>query len=237
MNPKLKCIIVEDEPAAVKLLEAFAKKLPYLEHLSSFYDATSALDYLQNHDPDILITDIEMPGMSGLDLAKSPAAPPAIIFITAFRDFAPEGFDLNAIDYIVKPIRFDRFEKAINKARDFLHLRYSNPVPATSNEFLFIKVDDGHLKLSLSDIVYLNTHGDYTQIHTANNGIHTIRKPLINLKEKLPSSQFFQLHRSYIVNIQAIHLVYSSFVKLTDQTEIPISRTYKEELSRLIGMR
>lgn len=236
MNPKLKCIIVEDEPAAVKLLEAFVKKLPYLDHLSSFYDADSALRYLQDHDADILITDIEMPGMSGLELAKTPEAPPAIIFITAYRDFAPEGFDISAIDYIVKPVRFDRFEKAIVKAKDFLYLHAEDQQAARYPGFLFVKKDNGYLKLPLDEVAVIKAESDYIHIFTTDGKQHTMRKALTELRHRLPESQFVQVHRSYLVNIRSIHLIYPTSVQLSDGREIPLSRNYRQEVARRMGI-
>lgn len=236
MNRKLRCLIVEDESAGRKLIEAFVKKIPYLVCAGTFGSAAKAADFLEERNTDILITDIEMPGMTGLELARLPLAPPAVIFTTAYRDFAPEGFDISAVDYIVKPVRFDRFEKAIAKAKDLLYLHTEDQQPAPHPGFLFVKKDNGYLKLSLDEIVVIEAEGDYVHVFTSIGDRHTMRKTLAELRQRLPESQFIQVHRSYLVNIHAIQLVFPTAVQLTNGKEIPLSRNYRQELARRMGI-
>ena len=237
MNRKLKCIIVEDESIGIKLIEAFVKKIPYMECDGSFGDAFAALDYLQLNKVDILITDIQMPGMTGLDMVRSMPSPPAIILITAYRDFAPEGFDINAIDYLVKPINFDRFEKAITRAKDQVCARIENQnYPKPSIDFLFVKNNTGHLKISLEDIAYIEANGDYANVCKKDNTKLIMRTTMIDIERKLPVSQFIRVHKSYIVNISSIYLVQNSFIELSDKTEIPLSKNYKALVNERIGV-
>lgn len=237
MNRKLRCIIVENETIGIKLIEAFVKKIAYLESGGSFEDAFTALDYLQQYDVDILITDIQMPGMNGLDMVRSLPTPPAIIFITAYRDFAPDGFDMNAVDYLIKPVNFERFEKAVTKAKDFLHGRMENtrqyqPPP----EFLFLKKESGYLKLLFSEIAYIEANGDYANIYARDNTKDVIRTTMAELEEKLPVAQFIRVHKSYMVNINSIHFVHHTCIELNNKKEIPLSKNYKPEVARRMGI-
>lgn len=234
MNRKLQCLIAEDEEAGARLMEEFIKGIPYLVHAGSFEDASSALQFMEGHEVDILITDIEMPGMNGLEMVRSLPVPPAVIFTTAYRDFAPEGFDANAIDYLVKPVSFERFKKAIEKARNHL---YMQPAPASVPEdFVFVKKESGYLKLSLTDIAYIEANGDYVNIFTLKNTKTILRITMSELEDKLPASMFLRVHKSYIVNIHMVHFVYPSYIELSSRKEIPLSKNYKAEINRMMGL-
>ena len=165
MNRKLQCLVVDDETMGIRLLEAFIRKINYLELTGNFDDASNALNYLETHDIDILFTDIQMPGINGLELVKSLPRPPVTIFISAHRGFAPEGFETDAVDYLVKPVTFPRFEKAVTKAKNYLLLQFEaekNQGLKTSS--LFVKSDNGYLNVLLEDILYFQAKGDYVLI-------------------------------------------------------------------------
>lgn len=237
MNRKLRCIIVDDEPGGIKLLEAHLSKINYLESAGSFDDAATALAYLQEQDIDILFTDIQMPGMNGLDMVRSLPDPPVTIFVSAHRDFAPEGFETDAIDYLIKPVTFERFEKAVNKARDFIHLQ-SEAKKNTSlgNNFLFIRSEDGFLKIFFEEILYFQADGDYVSIVTAKDKEILWRITMSELENKLKGHQFIRVHKSYIVNVNSISSLKQGNIELINATKIPISKSYKEELNKRIGI-
>lgn len=237
MNRKLRCLIVDDEPMGIKLMEAFLHKINYLELAGSFDDAADALGFLKEQEIDILFTDIQMPGMSGLDLVKSLPHPPVTIFVSAHRDFAPEGFETDAIDYLVKPVTFGRFEKAVNKARNFIHLQFDAEKNTIHDDpFLFVKSDNGYLKILFEEIIYFQGKGDYVLLVTRQKNDILWRITMSDLENKLPAIHFIRAHKSYIVNINSILSVYPGHLKLINQLEIPLSKFYKAELSKRIGI-
>lgn len=167
MNRKLQCLIVDDEAMGIRLMEAFVNRINFLELAGSFDVPEDALHFLEHHNIDILFTDIQMPGVNGLELVKSLPNPPVTIFISAYRDFALEGFETDAMDYLVKPVTFARFEKAVVKARNYLFLRFEVEKNNTAADpFVFVKSDNGYLKVLLEDIFYFQAKGDYVLIVT-----------------------------------------------------------------------
>lgn len=237
MNQKLQCLIVDDETMGIRLMEAFVNKINYLELAGSFDDAADALNFLESRDIDILFTDIQMPGINGLELVKSLPHPPVTIFVSAHRDFAPEGFETDAIDYLVKPITFGRFEKAVNKARNFIHLQLeAEKNKVHEDPFLFVKSDNGYLKILFEDIIYFQAKGDYVLVVTGQKSDILWRITMYDLENKLPDINFVRVHKSYIVNINSILSVYPGSLKLMNQLEIPLSKYYKAELNKRIGI-
>lgn len=238
MNRKLRCLIVDDEPVAVNLLEAFVKKINYLELEASYSDAGDALQFLEQHEVDILVTDIQMPDINGLDLVKSLVPPPVTIFVSAHRDFAADGFETDAIDYLLKPVTFPRFEKAVNKARNFIHLREEAAKSALPEDpFLFVKTDDGYLKILLDDIAYFQAKGDYVLVVKREKKDILWRITMSELEKRLSPVHFIRTHRSYIVNVNNILSVFPARIELTSHLEIPLSKFYKPELEKRIGIK
>lgn len=218
------CIAVDDEPLALDIIRNYIARIPELRLLQTFEDAMSAGEYLRSQDVAILFADIDMPGFSGIELVRSLNRKPLIIFTTAHKGFAHEGFELEAIDYLLKPISFDRFEKAVRKAISYKEY-LDRPLPTTEEEYLFVYAEYSMQKIRLSDIVYIESMEDYIRIHLAD------AKPVMTLMtlkavlEKLPAS-FRRIHRSYIVAVPKVTSILNRKAKLLDGTELPISESH-----------
>ncbi|WP_408671797.1 LytR/AlgR family response regulator transcription factor [Lutibacter sp.] len=234
----MKCLIIDDEPLAVELLEDFVSKVPALKLVASCSNAIEASTILQTNEVDLIFTDIEMPDFSGIEFVKSLDVKPLFIFTTAYSHYAVEGFNLNAVDYLVKPIPFHRFLKAVNRAQELYLLKNEEPkqVVQTQNSpnFIFVKSDYENIKLNFEDIKYFEGLKDYIKIFS------TSHKPILTLsnfkkiEEKLPSDAFIRVHRSYIVSLKYINSVQRNRI-LIDNIRIPIGQNYKDEFIRRIG--
>jgi len=218
----IRCLIVDDEPKAREVLDIYIQDYPELNLIAKCKNAIEAINIMANQKIDLLFLDIEMPEISGLVLAKSLNKDTAIIFTTAYRDYAVEGFDLRAIDYLLKPIRPERFKEAIEK---YEQIKREKP-KATQAIHLFVRSDRKMIKLMLIDILYIESLSDYLKIHTI-NGIIITRETLKNLTEKLPEDIFIRIHRSFIVNINHIKSFTKEDVHIKD-TALSISRSYKD---------
>ncbi|MEZ4801712.1 MAG: LytTR family DNA-binding domain-containing protein [Gelidibacter sp.] len=241
----MKCIIVDDEPLAINVINSYCGSVDALEVQKTFTNALEALDYLNSHEIDVLFIDIEMPQISGIDFIKSLVNDrPFIIFTTAYPQYALDGFDLNAVDYLVKPVPFPRFITAINRVKEIYKLKHqkkANLVPSgiinNSNEdFIFVKSEYENLKLKLSEIRYIQGLKDYLKIHLIK------QKPTITLMNfktiegKLASSNFVRVHRSFIVNIEYIGSIQRNQIIMDDGMRIPIGESYKEGLFEILGI-
>jgi two-component system, LytTR family, response regulator len=228
---KIKCVILDDESMAREIIGNFVKQISFLELVAVAEDSTEALEILQTNTVDLLITDIQMPGINGLQLVQSLPSPPKVIFITAHENFAAKGFELDVIDYLLKPVSFERFLKAINKARvkitgnspDLLH-------PARYGDGIFIKMNDKLVKVPFVDILYFQAAGDFIKIFLSPTGHYLIHSTIKGIQEKLPPPLFVRIHNSYIVAITAIVSLTKDSVQLPLGIELPVSRSYKEEL-------
>ena len=232
MSGKIKCLIVDDEPIGREIIENFVKELSYLELIAVCEDAFEALDILQNTPIDLLITDIQMPKINGLELVRSLPSPPVIIFITAHDKFAVNSFELGVIDYLLKPVSFDRFLKAVNKAKLQIDLRKgaasSNP-ENKATEYIFIKANSKFNKIQYKDILYVESTKDYVKIFT-NESILVTYSSMKAIEEKLPSALFIRIHNSFLVQVSAIKAVMGNTVELINGESLPISKSRKEEL-------
>lgn len=222
----LKCIAIDDEPLALQLLQEYVSRIADIELIKTFDDAVSAAEFLRNNSIEILFLDINMPDISGIDLARSLAERPLIIFTTAYKKFAYEGFELEAVDYLLKPIVFDRFLKAVQKAIA-LHQQtvlIKNP----EHDFLFVRSEYRMIKIDLNSIEYIEGLEDYIKIHIIN------AKPILTLMtmkgviEKLPSSKFKRIHRSYIISTAQVVSILNKKIKLSSSKELPVSDSYIE---------
>ena len=221
---QLKCIAIDDEPLALELIQEFVSRLPQLKLMHTFDDAISAVELLRNTKVDLLFIDINMPDITGIDLVRSLQERPLIIFTTAHKQFAIEGFELDAVDYLLKPINFERFSRAVNKAVDYY--KYKNAAAQEDNDCLFVHAEYRLVKIPLGDIEYIESLEDYIKIHLAN------AKPVLTLMsmkkvlEKLPAEKFQRIHRSYIVSVAKVKSIQNRKVQLATATELPISDSY-----------
>lgn len=227
---KIKCAIIDDEPIAIQVIESHLKLLPEVELVHSFQDPIKAFDMLTQEKVDLVFLDIEMPQLSGLELMKTIPTTVKVIFTTAFRNYAFESYDLNAVDYLLKPISFSRLFKAVNKYKSLSNLPVSNESLTESipqNDHLYVNSNKKFIKISFDEITYVESMKDYVRIFT--NQENTITKDTIaNFENKLPHS-FLRVHRSYIVNTEKI----TAFTKMDveiGKKEIPIGASYKNSV-------
>jgi len=226
----LKCIAIDDEPLAIELISTYVSRVPGLELLQTFEDAVSAVEYIEKTSFDLLFLDINMPDISGIDLARALNKKPMIIFTTAYKQFAFEGFELEAIDYLLKPIDFLRFSKAVNKAIEY-H-RYKNNLQAVAEDScIYVHSEYRMVKIVLKEIAYLESMEDYVRIHLDNDPPILTLMPLKKMLEKLPADEFKRIHRSFIVPLKKVKSVQNRKMKLT-MAELPISNTYAEEVKQ-----
>ncbi|MEL1245521.1 LytTR family DNA-binding domain-containing protein [Flavobacterium sp. DGU11] len=229
----LTCIIVDDEPPAIRLLEKYVERIPFLEKLAVFSDSLKALEFLNSNSVDVIFLDIQMPQLTGLQLSKILPEGIKVIFTTAYPDFALEGFDLNATDYLLKPIAFERFYKAVSKLSSEAKTTSAPAAPAT--DYIFIKTDGKNkfAKIFLNDILYVEALQNYVSIHTANGTIIT-HNSLKNILDLLPATDFIQIHRSFAVAIKQIDTT-DSFSVFVKEKELPLGNTYKDAFFKRIG--
>jgi DNA-binding LytR/AlgR family response regulator len=221
----IRCIIIEDEPLALKQMEGYIKKTPFLKFEASFDNAFDAIGFLSENEVDIMFVDINLPDLSGMDFVKSLSNPPRVIFTTAYRDYAVEGFRVDALDYLLKPISYTDFLKAANKANE--------SVKKKEDEFLMIKSEHRILRVNFSDIKYIEGMREYVRIHLENAKPVMTLLSLKSIEQKLPSSCFLRVHRSYIVNLQKIVTIERSRI-VFDKEYIPVGDQYKEAFQKFI---
>ncbi len=234
--PKIfQCLIVDDEPVAREILESHLKKISAANIVASCKNAMEAFTFMNSQKIDLIFLDINMPEISGLSFAKSINKNIKIIFTTAYREYAVDGFDLQAVDYLLKPISFERLLQAINKYLDeniHVNIDADNEIIDEASDFIFVRSDRKMIKIEFSDIIYIESLSDYIKIYLTNKTIVT-RETITNIEAKLPKKDFIRLHRSYIVSISKIDLFTNEYVELNKKV-IPISRTYKNDvLNRL----
>ncbi len=231
----MKCIAVDDEPLALALLQDNIRQVPSLELVASCSTAMEALKVLNEQEVDLIFLDIQMPGLTGLQLLQSLSVKPMVILITAYEKYALEGFNLDVIDYLVKPVPFERFLKACNKAIDFYRLKKNVPSePQTWPEYFFVNAEYGLVKIVFSDIRLIEGLKDYLKIHLGDTKPLIIRMSLKAIEEKLPPGKFFRIHKSYIISVKHITTIRKNSVFL-GELELPLSDLYKDDLMREIG--
>lgn len=233
----LRCIAVDDEPLALELLEDNISKVPYLQLVAKCSNAMEAMKILQQQPVDLLFLDIQMPGLTGLQFIQSMTEKPMIILITAYEKYALEGFNLDVLDYLVKPVSLDRFIKACNKAKELYDLknRPKDKEDAINPDYFFVNVDYSLLKINFNDIKYIEGLKDYIKIHLKSSSRAVItRMAMKAIEEELPSTKFLRIHKSYIVSVAFLTSVRKSSIMI-GETELPVSETYQDELMKLIG--
>jgi len=240
----MKCIIIDDEPLAVDVIESYLNQVENMEVVAKCTNPIDAIALINKHKVDLVFLDIEMPNLTGIDLVKTVENIPQFIFTTAYPQYALEGFDLNATDYLVKPIPFPRFLKAISRANEKYELEQNVSANVSSagkqhqipiNNFIFVKSEYENIKIDVNEIKYIQGLKDYIKIYTinSNKAILTLSSFKVIL-DKLPS-QFLRVHRSYIVNISYIKALQKTKLVI-DDIRIPISETYKKEVLKYLGV-
>ena len=232
----IKAIIVDDEPLALDVLETYIAQLPELELVARCENALEAREVLKEHDVDLMFLDINMPQLTGIDFVKTLSVKPNFIFTTAHPYYAVEGFELNAIDYLMKPIPLERFMKAVNKVINMQLGDTSAPEKKKEN-FIFVKADKKLIKVNFDDILYIEGLKDYVIIRQKEGRIITLHT-MKSLEAKLPDHIFKRIHRSYIVNIGAIDAIVGNMIELKEKSQvkhIPIGKNYREELLKVIN--
>jgi DNA-binding LytR/AlgR family response regulator len=230
----MKCLIVDDNQMARMAVKQLVAQVQMLELVAECSDAMEAYNYLNNGQVDLLFLDIEMPGMTGIELTKKLGNKKSlIIFTTAKTDYAVEAFELNVVDYIVKPVSMARFLQAVEKAKEAFDSN-KQEVKIEGKEFVFVK-DNGILKkLNVEDILYLEAMGDYVKVHTAQK-FHVLHSTLKSIEEKLPANKFLRIHRSYIVSLQKIDFIQDGMITIGKAT-IPVAETYKSVLNKRLNL-
>lgn len=225
---KLNCIIIEDEPLAVKVLSDYISQVPFLTLQGSFKDAILAIEYLHEHSPDLIFLDIHLPKLKGMEFLKTLNHPPAVIITTAYHQYAVEGFDLNVCDYLLKPFEFERFLKAVNKA----NASQKEKIIETQEQkdFIFVNVQKKKVKVLFADILYIESQREYIKIVTEKNTLIS-KMSTHEIEALLPPALFKRIHRSFIVSLNKIDSYTSELVELND-ISIPIGRGYREVIER-----
>jgi DNA-binding LytR/AlgR family response regulator len=230
---KIKCIIADDEPLAQKGLQEYIKEIGFLELVAVCDNATQVYPLLRNNKAELILLDIEMPELSGIDFIKSLKKMPAVIFTTAYPEYALQSYDLDVIDYLVKPISFQRFLKAINKAKHFLADKLKDPLQMTEeNDYLFLKVNYQLEKILYKDILFIEALQNYVAIHLADKKIISYIT-ISGMEKKLPTNLFMRIHKSYIVALHKINMITGSKV-IINTHELPVSRNVKDKLMHAV---
>jgi len=221
-------IAIDDEPIALDIVTAHASKVPFIELVASFTNAFEAITYLQQHKVDLIFLDIKMPDINGIDFLKALSKPPMVIFTTAYSEHAVQSFELDAIDYLLKPFSLPRFLKACNKAKELFDLR--NQAPDSKADFIFVKDGYEQVKVLFSEIKYIEASGNYTQFHLTNGKLLSSRITINELAEVLPHQQFTRTHRAFIIAKDKISKYDRHQVWIGEQI-IPIGTTYSDCLN------
>lgn len=229
MSHKIRCLVVDDEPLAQQVITTYIDRLPHLELVATCDNAMEAMQALQKEQVDLMFLDIQMPVITGVEFLRSLSQPPRVIFTTAYPDFALTGYDLNITDYLLKPISFERFLKAVNKVTDAMHADENEHQAA---DHFFVKEDGKLVRVNFADIDHIECMKDYAKIFTKQRMIvthHTMKK----FEEVLPVASFMRIHRSYIVNLAAINAIFGNMVE-TAKGRLPVGTNYRDGLMERI---
>lgn len=222
----INCIAIDDEPLALDIMEAFCSKIPFLNLQKTFTDTAEAARYLRKFPVDLLFLDIQMPDQNGISFYKQHGAGRMVIFSTAYSEYAVEGFNLSAVDYLLKPVEFPRFQQAVSKAHDYY--QYTHSSNQKEHRYLFVRSEYSLVKIPFSEISYIETLDDYIKIHQAGKKPVLSKMNLKNVMAKLDPREFVRVHRSYIIPLSAIQSVRNKTIRLPD-AEIPIGVKFEEE--------
>ena len=231
----LRCIAIDDEELALELLVDNIRKVPYLELVAACNNPLEAMKVLQQQEVDLIFLDIQMPGLTGLQFIQSISKNYMFILITAYEKYALEGYNLNVVDYLVKPVELDRFIKACNKANDLYQLRNQSKATENANDYFFVNVEYSLVKVQKSDITYVEGLKDYVKIHLRSDSKPVItRMSIKSVEEQLNPSLFIRIHKSFIVSLAAISSVRKNSVFI-GSLELPLGESYRDNLYFIIG--
>lgn len=224
---KISCMIVEDEPVSQEILKRYIEDVESLELVAICNDALEANQKLAQFRPDLLFLDITMPRLSGLDFYRSLVNPPHAIFTTAYPEYAVNGFEVNAVDYLVKPFAFDRFVKAINKAQDLIKSSATSGTP-----FLMLQADKKFHKVNVDEILFLEAMGDYVKVYLTSKTL-IVHQTLQRLSQQLPPQQFYRVHKSYVISVAKLEYMEGNQVIIRAH-HIPVGQTYRNEFLNVL---
>jgi DNA-binding LytR/AlgR family response regulator len=232
----IRCLAIDDETLALDLLEDNIRQIPFLQLVKRCKNAYEAMEVLQVEPIDLIFLDIQMPGITGMQFLQSLQSRPMVIFITAYKQYALDGFNLDVLDYLVKPVPFDRFLKATNKALEYYNLKQKQPLSQdTTTEYIFVNSEYNLIKIITNDITYIEGLKDYIKIHLANSAKPIItRMSLKAIEEKLPSNKFIRVHKSFIISIDKITSIRKNRIHIQN-AEVPISDLYRNNLFKIIN--
>ena len=231
----LNCLIVDDEPLAHDVIKKYARDIDFIKLAGQCYSATEALNYLDEHSIDLMFLDIEMPKLKGLDFLETLSDPPLVIVISAYEEYALEGFELNVCDYLLKPFRFKRFLKAVQKARDLHRYKHRDAIqeqdPPGGGEYgrIPIKSDGKYIQTDLDEIRYLESYGNYVKVWLKDEYLLTPRT-LKSFEEQLPEDRFLRIHKSHMVNLGYVDYLEGNQIRLKDETVLPVGKTYRKKV-------
>jgi two-component system LytT family response regulator len=231
----IKCLAIDDEPLALKQIGSYIKKTPFLELVALINSGFDALEYVSSNQADLIFVDINMPDLSGMDFVKSLKEKPYIIFTTAYSEYAIEGFRVDAVDYLLKPIGYNEFLKAVNKVKTLMDLK-TNRSGQVSNvpDHLFVKSEYKLLRIELSDIKYIESMHEYIRIHLENVKPVMTLISLKSIEEQLPPDKFMRVHRSFIVNLEKIKIIERNRIVFDNSVYIPVGDQYKDAFQQFI---
>ncbi len=233
-NTVIRCLVVDDEPPAREIIRRYVEAVPLLQLAGECGNAIEAFGFLQQQPVDLLFLDIRMPQLNGNDFLKTLKNPPKVILTTAYTEYALEGYELDVVDYLMKPIPFDRFLKAVNKAYQFNTARTETVTEEKkSDSFVYFRADRKMVKVMLKDILYIESMKDYVKIFTDNGTIIT-KQSISSVEEMLPEKAFTRVHRSYIVSLSKIRTFTNELIEI-DKTEIPIGKLYRNGVMKVLG--
>jgi len=232
-NTVINCLVVDDEPIAREGIMEYIRQIDYLRPVAQCKSATEAAALLQKNKIDLIFLDIQMPKLSGIEFVKALAAPPLVIFTTAYSEYALEGFELDVVDYLLKPISFQRFLKAVDKAQNYLHAK--NKDVSITQDFFFIKCNGKIEKIIMSDVVYIEALANYVIIHTGQKQYITYLT-FSGIEEQLPAHLFIRIHKSYLIAVSAIQTIDGNEI-ITSSTRLPLSKNYRNDVMNRIESR
>jgi len=232
---KIKCLSIDDEPLALQQIGAYIEKTPFLEAVALCQSAFEALKYLSENEVDLMFVDINMPDLNGMDFVKSLTQKPKIIFTTAYSEYAMEGFQVDAVDYILKPISYAVFLKAANKAKTWFELnRKQTETIETTADCIFVKSEYKLIRIHLQEIKYIESSNEYIQIHLINDEPITTLIRLKTIEEQLPKDKFMRVHRSFIVNLDKVKVIERNRIIFDHNIFIPVGDQYRDSFQAFI---